>query len=172
MAEPCYLCRDDWQIGDEAMSLPCECPYWTHEACLEKAVSETCCCPMREHTSCLLDDEVVLASTARRGDLSKVQQLLDRGIQPSPQSILDSIPLLAAAEGGQTEIIRLLLEQGASVLEHNRYQRQHCTWASKGGHSKAAAELLVSGFSGEILLNGNLHVPYCFKLRKASLMTY
>ncbi len=33
-------------------------------------------------------------------------------------------------------------------------------------------ELTGRRFSGEISLNGNLHVPYCFEIRKASLMAY
>jgi ankyrin repeat protein len=90
-----------------------------------------------------LDNNINLASAAREGNLSKAQELLEKDVQPSIRSIIDSTPLLAAAEGGHVEIIRLLLEQGAFVSEQDRYRRTAIYWASKDGYKEAAAELLL-----------------------------
>jgi ankyrin repeat protein len=154
-SESCYLCRDGRQLEDEAVSLRCECPYWTHEACLAKAVFETGCCPTCRTSMLSLDDNIVLASAAREGNLSKVQELLEKGIRPSPRSIIDSTPLLAAAEGGHIEIIRLLLKQGASVSEQDRYQRTAMYWASKGGHKKSNSGTSLA--SPTVLILGPSH---------------
>jgi len=144
-AESCFICTEDWQIGEEAVTLRCECPYWAHEACLAKAAFETSCCPTCRTSMASLDEDIVLTTAAGKGDLTKVRDLLEKGVQPSPRSIFDSTPLLAAAEGGHHEIIRLLVEHGASVAEQDRYQRTALYWASKGGHQKTVAELLSHG---------------------------
>ena len=201
-AESCFICTEGLQIGDEAVTLRCECPYWAHEACLAKAAFETSCCPTCRTSMASLDEDVemcydiinhtsgkqpwqseeykvcitwgsvgicytylnrivqsvftfwpirqttediVLATAAGKGDLTKVRDLLEKGVQPSPRCIFDSTPLLEAAEGGHHEIIHLLIKHGASVAEQDRYQRSALYWASKGGHQKTVAELLSHG---------------------------
>lgn len=144
-AEPCYLCMESWEIGQDAVKLRCECPHWTHEACLAKAAFETGGCPTCRTFMLALDDEIVLECAAADGDLSKVTSLLQQGIQPSPRGFAEWTPLLAAAKAGHQEIVRSLLVHGASVSEQDRYQRTALYWASKGGHSETIAELLSRG---------------------------
>jgi hypothetical protein len=45
-------------------TLRCECPSWTHEACLAKSVFETGGCPTCRKSIDLIDDETVLAKAA------------------------------------------------------------------------------------------------------------
>jgi len=144
-AEPCYFCMESWEIGQDAVKLRCECPHWTHEACLAKAAFETGGCPTCRTSMLALDDEIVLECAATDGDLSKVTSLLQQGIQPSPPGFADWTPLLAAAKAGHQEIVRSLLVLGASVSEQDRYQRTALYWASKGGHPETIAELLSRG---------------------------
>jgi hypothetical protein len=75
-AEPCYLCIESWEIGQDAVKLRCECPYWTYEACLVKATFETVSCPTCRTSMLALDDEIVLEYAATDGDLRKVISLL------------------------------------------------------------------------------------------------
>jgi hypothetical protein len=123
LAEPCYICLGDLEIGEEVTTLRCECPSWAHEACLAKFVFETGGCPTCRKPIYLIDDEVVLAQAAADGDTEEVRRLLERGIQHSPQGTFDSTALLRAAQHGHREIIRLLLEHGASISEQDRNQQ-------------------------------------------------
>ena len=41
LAGDCYICMRGWQIGEEEATLRCECPSWTHEACLAKSAFQT-----------------------------------------------------------------------------------------------------------------------------------
>ncbi|KAI4221327.1 MAG: hypothetical protein L6R40_008641 [Gallowayella cf. fulva] len=65
--ESCYICLDGWEIGDEVVRLRCECPHWTHEACLAKSVSQIGRCPTCQASIHLLDDEIGLARAAAQG---------------------------------------------------------------------------------------------------------
>ena len=105
-AEPCYLCTESWEIGQDAVKLRCECPHWTHEACLAKAAFETGGCPTCRTSMLAMDNETVLECAATDGDLSKVTSLLQQGIQPSPRGFAEWTPLLAAAKAGHQEIVR------------------------------------------------------------------
>jgi ankyrin repeat protein len=46
------------------------------------------------------------------------------------------------AKGGHDEIVRLLLDHGASVADKDYRYRTPLYWASVGGHEKIADELL------------------------------
>lgn len=144
-AEPCYLCMESWDIGQDAVKLRCKCPHWTHEACLAKAAFETGGCPTCRTSMSAIDDEIVLECAATDGDLSKVTSLLQQGIQPSPRGFAEWTPLLAAAKAGHQEIVRSLVGHGASVSEQDRYQRTALYWVAKGGHPETIAELLSRG---------------------------
>ncbi|KFY02487.1 hypothetical protein V490_00484, partial [Pseudogymnoascus sp. VKM F-3557] len=145
LGKECYICMGSWQIGEEVATLRCECPSWTHEACLAKSVFQTGGCPTCRKSIDLIDDETVLATAAANGDTEKVIWQLDNGIQHSPRGYFDSTPLLRAAEHGHRDTIRLLLKKGASISEQDSYQRTALHWASVGGHAEAAEELLSQG---------------------------
>jgi ankyrin repeat protein len=77
--------------------------------------------------------------------MEKARRLLDSGILHSPRGLFGSTPLLQAAENGQRETIRLLLEHNASISEQDEYQRTVLHFASAGGYAEAADELLLHG---------------------------
>jgi hypothetical protein len=99
----CYICMRGWQIGEEVATLRCECRSWAHEACLAKSVFQTGGCPTCRMSLDLIDDETVLATAAANGDTEKVREQLENGTQHSPRDILDSTPLLQAAQHGHRE---------------------------------------------------------------------
>jgi ankyrin repeat protein len=115
-----YICLRGWEIK-EVITLRCECTSWAHEACLAKSVFETGCPTCRKSI------------------------FLDSGIQHSPRGLFGSTPLLQAAENGQRETIRLLLEHGASISEQDEYQRTALHFVSAGRHAEAADEFLLHG---------------------------
>ena len=71
LVEECYICMRGWRIREEMATLRCECPYWTHEACLAKSVFETGGCPTCRKSIDLIDDETVLAKAAADGDTER-----------------------------------------------------------------------------------------------------
>ena len=103
--------------------LRCECPHWTHEACLAKSVSQTGRSPTCQTSIYRLDDEIGLAKAAAEEDIAKVRCLSEKDTQHSPRDGIDSTTLLQAALQGHQEIVQLLLEYGASALEQDKHQR-------------------------------------------------
>lgn len=97
VTESYYICLDGWEIGDEVVRLRCECPYWTHEACWAKSVSQSGRCPTCQTSIHRLDNEIGLAEAAAEGDIVAVRQFLEKGTQYSPRDAIDSTPLLEAA---------------------------------------------------------------------------
>ena len=65
------------------------------------------------YTSLTIDDALIKA--AKNGDLSKVRQLFTEGAQANVKNRLGVTPLLAAAMGGHTAIVQVLVENGAKV---------------------------------------------------------
>ncbi|KFY03638.1 hypothetical protein V490_00111 [Pseudogymnoascus sp. VKM F-3557] len=57
-------------------------------------------CPTCRKSIDLIDDKTVIATAAANGDTEKVRWQLENGIQLSPRDILDSTPLLRAAQHG------------------------------------------------------------------------
>ncbi len=142
-AESYCIYLEGLEVGEEVVTLRCEYPYWTHEACLAKSVFETCRYPTCQTSVDLLDDEISLAKAATEGNIVEVRRLLEQGTQYSPRDLIDSTPLLQAARQGHPAVVQLLLEHGASVSEQDRYQRTALYWASVGGYENAAEELLI-----------------------------
>jgi len=122
------------------VSLRCESPHWTHEACLAKSVSQTGRCPTCQTSIVSLDDEIGLARAAAEGNIDEVTRLLEAGIQHHPRDPIDSTPLLQAALQGHRGVIQLLLVHGASLSEQDRTNERHYI-----GHENAAEELLLRG---------------------------
>ncbi len=75
-AESCCICLEVLEIGEEMVMLLCECPYWTHEACLAKSVFETCRCPTCQTSVDLLDDKISIAPEAADGLMCKQEGVI------------------------------------------------------------------------------------------------
>lgn len=65
------------------------------------------------YTSLTIDDALIKAS--KNGDLSKVRQLFTEGAQANVKNRLGVTPLLAAAMGGHTAIVQVLVENDVKV---------------------------------------------------------
>jgi len=78
---------------------------------------------------------LVLAVRAGLGEL--VLQLLDRDGVDVNEGDSDTKPLIAAAEQGDCELLKLLLARGAEVNGHDRRQRRAWDMAAAGHHLEA-----------------------------------
>src|SRR4051812_4131795 len=79
-----------------------------------------------------------LYKAVKRGDAIEVRRLLSSGSDPNEALAGDS-PLLAAANRGNTPVIRLLLDAGARADWHS------LRWAAFGNHADAVRLLLAAG---------------------------
>ena len=94
------------------------------------------------------------------GDMKAVQRYLKEGLDPNVKSRLGSTPLIAAAAGGQLEIVKLLLEKGGDLniqaqekhsMRHRKsprviqYPGTPLMQAARNGHTKVVLLLLDKG---------------------------
>ncbi|KAL4780121.1 ankyrin repeat-containing domain protein [Aspergillus varians] len=132
--ECCLICSEDFLPDTEVVTLRCSCRYWAHERCLGQSIFTTDRCPICRIDTLLLDDEYVLASAARGGNLDQVQQLLDLGTGHSPGASTSAkdrgkrTPLHVATETGVSETVRILINKGADVSSVDEQGRTplHC----------------------------------------------
>jgi ankyrin repeat protein len=92
--------------------------------------------------------QIDLLGAAARGDASAVRAALAAGTPPDLRDKDGRTPLHWAAEGGHTEVIRVLLDAGAEVdaQEQDRYfGRTPLHLAAQGGHTDAIQLLLNAG---------------------------
>ena len=88
--------------------LLCECPYWTHEACLAKSVFETCRCPTCQTSVDLLDDKISIAPEAADGLMGRQEGAC----------VVEEMKLVPEAFGGAghthefTSMLESLLREG------------------------------------------------------------
>ena len=78
-------------------------------------------------------------------DLKKVQQLINEGVDPNYQGSAYGSALLYAAGNGHTDIVRFLLEKGASIDIKNGFGSTPLMAAAMRGHDEAAQLLLEKG---------------------------
>ena len=77
----CFICYGDpFELEDLIVKLRCQCPHWAHEECMSRCVVEYTECPICRVPVTPLDPKCILLNAAYRGDLSKVRELLDKGI--------------------------------------------------------------------------------------------
>jgi hypothetical protein len=87
-----------------------------------------------------------LNAAARKGDAAAVKALLDKGIKPDAKWRYGQTALFPACDRGHIEVVRLLLERGASVtVRDSFYQATPLTWALNKGHAAVAMLLLEKG---------------------------
>ncbi len=90
---------------------------------------------------------------AQKGDVQKIQKILDQGVKPD--SIRDGsevvdyaitiTPLYSAAEHGHKKVVELLLKRGANVNSHCGVSRTPLYMAVLRGHTEVARLLLENG---------------------------
>jgi len=90
-------------------------------------------------------DEQALIIAATDGDFEKVEELLDKGVNPEVTSASDATPLLLAASRGHLEIVEALINAGADVNRTDDDQRTALHWASLKNHTMVVMLLLNNG---------------------------
>jgi hypothetical protein len=109
-------------------------------------------------------DRRLLVTAARRGRLDGVELLLDLGLSPNPEDVLEETALHQAACNGHREIVMMLLSRGAEV---DRRERNHWStaagWARYAGQKEVARILIArSNDLFEVITHG--HVERLSKL--------
>jgi len=90
-----------------------------------------------------------LFEAARSGDRARVTALLDRGVDVNAASRYGVTAVGFAADKGQIEIVRLLVERGASLdVTDSFYGSRPIDFALRGGHLDVALYLLSRGSKG------------------------
>jgi hypothetical protein len=90
-----------------------------------------------------LDSELLEA--ARKGDVRKVRELLDRGADVDARDKYGWTPLHLAAYRGYAEVARLLLDRGANVDARDDVGDTPLHWAAHDGHLDVVELLLEHG---------------------------
>jgi hypothetical protein len=101
------------------------------------------------------EDELLRA--IRQGDLAAVKALLDQGVAVDTKFRYDRTPLSFAADRGQVEIVKLLLERGADVnAKDTFYKMTPLSAAAMKGNVDVLRLLLARSptDAGEVLLSG------------------
>jgi ankyrin repeat protein len=88
---------------------------------------------------------LTLISAAKRGDLTTIQELLQRGVNPDAHDAANNTPLIFAARDGHIEIVRVLVEGGATVNWVDDEGVTPLILASFKGHTEVAKFLLDHG---------------------------
>ena len=91
-----------------------------------------------------------LRRAAGAGDVAKVKELLDAGVDVNAANTYGGTALAFACDRGQTEVVNLLLERGADVNAKDRfYGATPLSWAVERGHVEIVRALLAKGATGE-----------------------
>jgi hypothetical protein len=91
-----------------------------------------------------------LRRAAGAGDVAKVKELLDAGVDVNAANTYGGTALAFACDRGQTEVVNLLLERGADVNAKDRfYGASPLSWAVERGHVEIVRALLAKGATGE-----------------------
>jgi ankyrin repeat protein len=91
----------------------------------------------------------VLLQAVRKGDLAAVKAALDAGVPADARFRYDRTALSFAADRGQVEIVKLLLDRGADVnAKDSFYGVTPLVWAASNGHVEVARILLARGATG------------------------
>jgi len=116
-------------------------------------------------------------------DISRVKEFIRNGVNlnvANDREIGDKTPLMIASERGHTELIKLLLENGAKINKQNKFGMSAFLWASGEGKyeavrllAKKGANINVKndvGFNALMLSSGNGHIQIVkFLLEKESM---
>ena len=90
-----------------------------------------------------------LFDAARAGDRSRVVQILDGGVNVNSKARYDATALMFAADKGQLEVVRLLIDRGADINATDTFYRfRAIDLALMNGHRQVARLLLERGSRG------------------------
>jgi hypothetical protein len=90
-----------------------------------------------------------LLAAVRKGDIAAVRGLLDKGANVNAKSPYGATPLFFAADRGNTEIAKLLIERGADVtIKDTYYGASALTWAAEKERTEIIRLLLAKSASG------------------------
>ncbi|HYO13926.1 MAG TPA: ankyrin repeat domain-containing protein [Thermoanaerobaculia bacterium] len=93
-------------------------------------------------------DELRRAASA--GDLAKVKELLDKGVDANAANQYGGTALAFACDKGHTEVVKLLLERGANPnVKDTFYNLTPIGWAAEKGHVDIIRLLLAKGAQGD-----------------------
>lgn len=98
-----------------------------------------------------------LYEAARKGDLTEVKAVLDRGADVNAKFRYGATALFKAAERGHTEVAKLLIERGADVsIRDTFYGATALFWATDKGHTGVVRAILAKSADGvgEVLSSG------------------
>jgi hypothetical protein len=91
----------------------------------------------------------ILLQAVRKGDAAAVKAALDAGVPTDAKFRYDRTALSFAADRGQVEIVKLLLDRGADVnAKDSFYGVTALVWAANNGHVEVARILLARGATG------------------------
>jgi ankyrin repeat protein len=92
-----------------------------------------------------------LAEAVAKEDTAMVQLLLEWGAKPAVGQRKSTITvLMMAADGGHTDLIKLLLNAGADINEQSIYGTTALYCAASSGHPEAVEALLCAGASAQL----------------------
>jgi hypothetical protein len=87
-----------------------------------------------------------LRRAATTGDIAKVKELLDKGVDPNAANPYGGTALVYACDKGYPEIVKLLLERGADPkFKNNFYGFPAIGWAAQKGNVEIANLLIDKG---------------------------
>ena len=95
-----------------------------------------------------------LLDAARSGDLARVTKALDQGADVNAANRYRATALLAAADKGYIEVVKLLIERGADLnIQDTFYKARAIGMAGQNGHTAVVMLLLEKGSlgSGDVL---------------------
>lgn len=95
-----------------------------------------------------IEDE--LLNAIRKSDVAAVKSLLAQGVNVNTTYRYDRTPLSFACDRGNSEIVKLLLDAGATVnTKDSFYGATPLTWASSKGYVEIVGMLLERGATGK-----------------------
>lgn len=121
---------------------------------------------LRDRGAVLGDNQGQLLVEARRGNLPRVQQLLDAGVSANLVGPRGSAPLLEAVQGGHFDVAAELIRRGADV-DHEGGGRTALGLAVRGGHFEIVKMLLERGARVDTRLSGG-RTPLLIQCEKYS----
>ena len=104
-------------------------------------------------------DIVDIIQSRENGDIQRVRELLDSGVDPNFQNRFGTTALMMASAWGYTEIVRLLLEKGAdpNIQSRNRFFNNFgdtaLMFATLEGETETVRLLLENGANPNIINN-------------------
>jgi len=96
-----------------------------------------------------VDLDIQLLYASGRGDLNKVEELLDNGADKDAKNDYGLSPLMYASSNGETEVVKLLLDSDADKNAESNDGRSPLLMASQFGYTEVVKLLLEYGADKE-----------------------